>query len=121
MNIKISSISEAGVTGKERIVMKVLRDTDIGQYAVLRTGFRAPSPTTGVTDAYWFPDKPVRRNDIVVLYSKSGTESEKQLENGATAHFFYWRAGSNLWSDNEHAAVVIEVNEFDFITKGMQR
>lgn len=121
MNIKITSIAEPGVAGKERVVMKVLRDTDVGQYAVLRTGFRTPNPTTGVTDAYWFPDKAVRRNDIIVLYSKSGTVSEKNLESGATAHFFYWKLDRVLWSDSDHAAVVLEVNEFDFIIKGMQR
>lgn len=121
MNIKITSITDAGLAGRERVVMKVLRDTDVGLYAALRTGYRSPSPTTGVTDAYWFPDKPVKRDDLVVLYTKSGSASEKKLASGATAHFFYWGVEQPLWTTADRAVVLLEVNEFDFLAKGMMR
>src|SRR5205823_11802662 len=97
MNLKFSSIADRGIPTSERLVLKVVAKTDVGEYAVFRTGFSGSSVTIGVKNTFWFPDKPVAAGDLVVLYSKNGTESEKELEKGGKAHFFYWGAVGSLW------------------------
>lgn len=112
MNIKISSIADRGVPAKERLVLRVLADTDIGQYAVFRTGVTEGNVTIGVANVFWFPDKPVAVGDLVVLYSKHGTQGEKVLEGGGKAHFFYWGYQGSLWDANDKAAVVLHIDKW---------
>lgn len=112
MNLKFSSIADRGITAKERLVLEVVAKTDVGEYAVFRTGVSGTSVTVGVRNTFWFPDKPVAAGDLVVLYSKSGTESEKELERGTKAHFFYWGAGGSLWGGKEDAAVIAHIDEW---------
>jgi hypothetical protein len=109
MNVKIRSIVDAGVETKERIVMKVLSDTDIGHYAVFEALRRGEELSTAILDAYWFPDKSVKEGDLVILYTKSGTSSEKTSEGGKTSHFFYWGRTGSKWGSNESAPALLEI------------
>ena len=113
MTIKFESFADAGDLEKERVVMKAVTDTDIGQFALLRTLVNsAGNPTTGVTNAFWFPDKPINAGDLVVLYTKVGTPSEKALDSGKRAHFLYWGLSSSLWRNKTVAAVLLHVDEW---------
>ena len=71
MNLTITSIADPGELQKERLVLKVEIDTDVGFFAVFRVFVREGVMTNFVTDAYWFPNKAVSAGDQVVLYSKS--------------------------------------------------
>lgn len=110
MNLTISSFANNGDIGKERLILKANVDLDIGKYAVLYTELTADhNATAGSKLAYWFPDEEIKANDLVVLYSKNGTSSKKDLGNGRTAHFFYWERESPLWNDKSKGAVVLQV------------
>ena len=112
MNIKFSSIADSGVPADERLILKVLLDTDIGQFVVFRAKARNGSVTTGVETVFWFPDKAVKAGDLVVLYTKKGVTSEKILKNGNRAHFFHWGISSAIWDDKTMAAVILHVSEW---------
>jgi hypothetical protein len=95
MKLEIRSFADAGQQKKERVIIKALSDTDVGEYLLMCSDIaKDGSATAGRKTAYWFPDKEIRAGDLVVLYSKSGTDSEKQLESGGTAHSSIgdWRA-----------------------------
>ena len=114
MNIKIGSIADRGVPKKERLVLRILADTDIGEYAVFRTLTTAGGEvSTSVEQSYWFVDKAVSVGDQVILYTKQGTPSEKVLENGHTAHFFYWGHEDGVfWESTDYGAVLLHVDEW---------
>lgn len=113
MNLKLKSISDRGNSQKERVVIRVLEDTNIGFYLVLCTGFSDGSVNTGITETFWFPDIDVRSGDLLVLYSKPGTTSEKQLESGGKAHFFYWGNTQPLWNSNSRGVVLLRGNDWE--------
>lgn len=114
MRLEIRSFADAGNLEKERLILRVSSDTDIGEYAVLRSGTGSSgSPTSGRKMAYWFPDVNVNAGDIVVLYSKKGTRSEKPLTEGRTAHFFYWGSSTPLWVPGR-CAVVLLVSDWEY-------
>ena len=98
---------------KERIVLKARGTTDVGEFAVFRTTVASGVVTTGVLNAFWFPDKTVEPGDLVILYSKGGTQSEKRLPSGRTAHFFYWGAGPAIWSEDGVAPVLLHVDQWN--------
>jgi hypothetical protein len=112
VKVKIQSIADRGVPDKERIVMNVLSDTDIGGYAIFEASFRDGTVTTGVYDVFWFPDKQVNVGDYVVLYTKSGTQSEKTLKNGKKSHFFYWGSAGTKWDTKRSAPVLLLISEW---------
>lgn len=107
MKLKIRSVAEKGVEGKERLVIRVESHTNVGEFLVMCTGFANGSVNIGVTHTYWFPDKEVSAGDLIVLYTKSGTISEKKLESGSKAHFYYWGEQGSLWSASNKAAVLL--------------
>lgn len=106
MNLKLKSVADKGDPQKERLVIRVLNDTDTGEFLVMRTGFVNEAVNIGVSNTYWFPDKPVKAGDLVVLYTKSGTIKDKPLERAGTVHFFYWGESAALWNDANTAVVL---------------
>lgn len=106
MKVKITGIREAGNFQKERIVIRVGSACNIGEFMLLQTGFKNGSVNTGVYETFWFPDKPVRAGDYVVVYTKRGTSSEKPF-NEATSHFFYLGKSEPIWSRSERSAVLM--------------
>lgn len=118
MKLAIHSVAAPGDIGKERLVLKALSDTDVGDYAVLWSGIGdGGGPTSGRKRAYWFPDITVRAGDSVVLYTKKGDRSKKVLDGGGTAHFFYWGSETPLWDEN-HCAVLLFISEWDYAKGG---
>jgi hypothetical protein len=115
MKLEISSFANPGDLSRERIVLRVSGDIDVGDYAVFSSGVtRAGEPTSGRKAAYWFPDGEVKAGDLVVLYTKKGTSSAKSLDKGQrTAHFFYWGKETALWGNSEHCAVVLLIDEWE--------
>jgi hypothetical protein len=107
MSLKLKSIADKGDLQKERLVLSVINDTDLGFYALLRTSLNNGVVTTGVHNAFWFPYKSVKAGDLVVVYSKRGTESQKGVEGGRTAHFLYWGRTEPLWGTHDKGVVLL--------------
>ncbi|MFY7867162.1 hypothetical protein [Roseateles sp.] len=115
MNLKLRSVAGKGVAEEERLVIDVLRECELGEYAVFHTGFSVETGNVdiGVSNTFWFPNKEVRNGDLVVLYTKRGRSSEKALENGRKAYFFYWEKTGPLWSADDKAAVLLHAPEWE--------
>ena len=116
MKITIQSIADKGIKGKERLVLKVKSDTDIGDYIIIQAGYSDEQVTTDIHNTFWFPYKAVSAGDLVVLYTKSGRENEKELKSGRKAHFFYWGLNSSIWGLKDRAPVLLHAPEW--ISKG---
>ena len=113
MNIEIKGIRDGGVTNKERLVLKVIADDDIGYYVVFDTTFTEDGKISNkVRHSYWFPDKKVRAGDLVILYTKVGTQSETQNNDGSTSHFFYMGLDKTIWNKQGDCAVLLEARNW---------
>lgn len=112
MKIRIKSIVDKGVPDRERLVLRVLQDVDIGDFMLIRTGFEGNHVTTRVVNTFWFPDRSVSAGDIIVVYSKRGYGKEKEISDGRTAHFFYWGQDTPLWNNDDVAPVLLHAPEW---------
>jgi hypothetical protein len=113
MNVEIKYIADAGVEAKERLVLSVLREDDIGNYVVFDTTLTGQGQVSNrMRHSYWFPDKKVRSGDLVVLYTKTGTSSEKQNTDGSTTHFFYMNIDRTVWNTDGDCAVLLHVDNW---------
>lgn len=107
MKVKIRAIRDPGVPEKERLVLEVVQDDDIGHYAVFHTRVTGPGRVSSrIQKAYWFPDKQVRSGDVVSLYTKKGRDNERRNADDSTSHFFYWNLDAPLWVDKNVTAVL---------------
>ncbi|PLX89517.1 MAG: hypothetical protein C0618_01030 [Desulfuromonas sp.] len=112
MKVNIQSIVEKGNRDKERIILKAVNDTDIGDFIVVQTGFSDGQVTIDTYHTFWFPYKAVSAGDLVVLYTKSGKQNEKELRNGKKAHFFYWGLNGPIWNKKDRAPVLLHAPEW---------
>ncbi|WP_038972712.1 hypothetical protein [Bradyrhizobium genomosp. III] len=116
MSFKIENIASAGNLEKERIIIKVDKAGDAGEYILLRAiadGKDGLAQSGHVSDGFWFPDESeVVEGDLIVLYTKEGRRSRKKLSEGKTAHFFYWGRSEPIWDDEKHAAVLMKGEDY---------
>lgn len=107
MSIELRSIVDKGNLSKERLTFRVNSNSDIGDYVILQSGFADGEVTTDIHNAFWFSYKPVKKGDLIVLYTRSGSGSVKPLKQSGFAHFYYWGLNSAMWENSERAAVVL--------------
>lgn len=112
MKIDIQSVADKGNIEKERLVLRVKSDTDMGDYLVIQVGFHDGEVTIGTYNTFWFPYKSVSAGDLVVLYTKSGKENVKVLKGSRKSHFFYWGLSSTLWHREDRAPVLLHAPDW---------
>ena len=115
MTLLAKSVKEPQNFDKERFVMKATENLQVGRYAVFRCTKEGDIGVSDgkLDDAYWFPDKVVSEGDLVVLYSKPGVISEKSIEDGKKAHFFYWCKETSMW-DGDTIPVLVKISSYQF-------
>lgn len=106
MNLQLKNVADKGDPKKERLIIRVLNDTALGEYILLRTGVTEGLVNIGVTSTFWFPDKTILARDLVVVYSRTGNTQEKKRDDGTTVHFFYWDQPTAVWQNRDTAVVL---------------
>ncbi len=107
MNLVIEEIEHAGDLERERVVFTVLKEDNIGFYLLLHTGATDEGKATGrVRGTFWFPDKKVKANDLVVLYTKEGYP-RRGINADGTSTYFYYRGLREAVLKKSNSAVVL--------------
>lgn len=107
MNLVIQEIEHAGDLDRERVVFSVLKEDNIGFYLLLHTGATDEGKATGrVRGTFWFPDRKVKGNDHVVLYTKAGY-SRRVIDGDGTSTYFYYRGLREAVLKKANSAVVL--------------
>lgn len=112
MKLKISEIIDHG-HDDERIVLNVLEDTNIGEFLILDTTYNNGKVSNKVRHPYWFPDKKVKKGDLVILYTTEGINHSRDNTVGSTSHFFYWGLGNNVWNNDGDCALLLHVDDWE--------
>ena len=112
MRLEIQSVVDQGRADRERLVLRVRADMDVGDYILIQSDFQGDSVTIATHHTYWFPYKAVKSGDLVVLYTKSGWINEKVLPDGKRVHFFYWGLDEPIWSGEDRAPVLLHAPEW---------
>src|SRR4051812_35044129 len=90
MRLKLSKIEDSGILEKERVVFRVLTSGAIGNYLISKTEKNGEGISAKISGTFWLPDKEVKKDDLVVIYSKAGINTSSTNIKGNTSHFFYW-------------------------------
>lgn len=117
MNIKIVKILDAGAANKEKLQLKAVADDNIGNYVVFDTLQIEPGRIASIPkNAYWFPDRNVKGNDIIFLYTGPGKNYETKNEDGTTTWYFYWGRNVTLWKNKNSSAALLRIHDWEYRT-----
>jgi hypothetical protein len=117
MNLTIDKFVDKGVLEKERVILKVSADDQLGDYVLLKTKMLEEKTVSNeVTHTYWFGDQEVKSGDLVVIYTKVGVDNSRKNESGNTSHFYYWNKTEPLWLDDADSLVVMKSLTWRFKT-----
>lgn len=107
MKLELRSIVSAGEIANERLSLRALDDLDVGDYLVAQSGYVDDSPTTTFYHTFWFPFKIIQKGDLVVVYTKVGNTTERVLDRGNKAHFYYLDLSTPIWTRPDRGAVLL--------------
>lgn len=106
MKLEIKYIKDRG-TAEERVVLIANEDCDIGKYFVFTSKKIGEKISyTNLKKPFWFPDKFVKKGDLVILYTKAGSSSFKVNKDGSSSHFYYRGLSSPALMENQFALLV---------------
>ena len=111
MSLVIRGARHKGILAEEKIVLVAEADMDIGQYILFDTTYISDSEISSkVRHSFWLPDFKVDAGDLVVVYTKDGTQKQKTNEDQSKTLFLYWGLGRTVWNQGEDCAVLVKVD-----------
>jgi len=111
MNLKIRSIHGHGKASEEYVIIDVLNDCNAHYYMVADTTYVQPGTVSNkVRHTYWFHQTDLKKGDLLVLHTGSGTDSSVKQSNGSTHYQRYWGLKSAVWNDDGDGAILFEMN-----------
>ena len=113
MNLELRGVENVGDINRERVILRATKDADIGRFAIFKCRTTTDDAVASgyIPAAYWFPDKKIKAGDLVVLYTKEGTRSEKTGEAGNT-YFYYWGRTEPQWKG--HIAALVSTSTWEY-------
>lgn len=113
MKLSIQFVKEHGNLKDERIVLKALENTDVGNYMLADTTYIDEGGVSNkLRHTFWIPDKEVDKGDLIVVYTKEGKDSTKSNKSGNKTHFFYWGLERTIWNKDEDAAAIFSISDW---------
>lgn len=111
MNIAIDYIKDPGNLEKERIVFAVKNDEQLGKYLIAESYLLDNSRFSAkIRNTFWFPDQELKQGDVVVLYTKAGSNNTIKNEDGSTTYFYYWGLSEPHLNDNKPCVVLFDAS-----------
>ena len=116
LNIEIVKIIDRGIAGKERLYLKSRAFTDLNYYIVISTTqIKDDKIIADPKNFFWFPSKNVKPNDSIILYTKSGKDSERKNSDGTNSYFFYWGLKNTILTNESEVLVLLELSSWQTI------
>jgi hypothetical protein len=107
--LAITGIGDKGALDKERIGFKASTAVDLRNFLVFRTTIGESGFFNRSKDAYWFAPTAVNAGDMVVLYTRTGTDSFLANADGTKTYFRFWNLSEPIFTSAPDGVVLAEV------------
>ena len=100
-------------TGNERIVFKVLEDTNMSYYLLLDNTYDQAGSLSNVNrHCFAFPNVNVQRGDFIILYTGVGQQKSFKNKAQTTTYVFYWgfEGEGSVWNDASDRAFIVRIS-----------
>lgn len=120
MNLKIISVHNHGDFDKEYVLMRALEDCDVGRFILADSTYTEDGNISNkVRHTFWFPDKKIKKGELVSVWTRSGKMTEATSESGTPIHRFYWGLETAVWNDDGDCAVLLDIRDWQtFVARG---
>lgn len=109
MKLEILNIQGGGDHTKEYVLLKVLAACNLQDHILADTTFGDDGKSNLVRHTFWFPDRVVKKDDRVVIYTKAGKAKLGKTKADHPAHFLYWGLDEAVWNNDGDRAILIEI------------
>ena len=112
MDIQFYIVKDPGIAEKERVILKVTKDTDLGGYLIATSKENEDNKTISSTlsNVLWLSDQKLKAGDLVVIYTKSGKVGKVSNKDGSTSYFYYWGLTSPIGNNRRNTVVLFDTN-----------
>lgn len=111
MNIKIIGIKDPGNKEKERIVISVDNQIDLGKYLIaISNELPDEMISSDIKHVKWLSDQALEAGDQVVIYTKSGNKASIKNSDGSTSYFYYWDLPNPIGADETVGVILFETS-----------
>lgn len=118
MKFKIKGIREPGNLDKERVVIEILEDGNVGTLIITSTSIQTEnSVSPKIKNPYWVPDQDVKKGDLIVVYTKSGKKNTRVNEDNTSSYFFYIGIEEAVYGDSKNTPVVFDIGNWQFLRR----
>lgn len=121
MKFNLQGLKNPGDVEKERVVIEILEDGNVGQLLVAST-IQADdnSVSPRISNPYWIPDQDVKKGDLVIVYTKSGQKSNRKNETDSYSYFFYIGMDSSIYDESNKTTVVFDISNWLFVHRDQE-
>ena len=111
MNLEIVSVHGQGDQEKEHVLLRVKSDCSVGHFLLADSTYTNDTHVSNkVRHTYWFPDKNVKADEYVSLWTKNGTSTSDTMKDGTPIHRFFWNLGKPVWNDSGDCAILFDLS-----------
>jgi hypothetical protein len=115
MKLEIISVHNHGDYDKEYVRLQAREDCDVGRYLLADTTYTNDGKVSNkLRHTYWFPDKNIKKGDLVCVWTKPGANATTSTSTGTPIHHFYWNLQTAVWNDEGDCAALLETNTWQF-------
>lgn len=113
MKLIIKQVKDHGTIKNERIILQAIDNVDVGYYMIADTTYiNKDEVSNKLRHTFWMPDKIIKKDDLIVIYTKNGKDSINNNKSGTQTHFFYWGLEKTIWNIEEDAAAIFSINDW---------
>lgn len=113
MELVITGIGNKGQLAEERVGFKVQKKCNLKNYFIFSTHFMEAGFYNRSKNSFWFPPREANIGDIVVLYTKAGTDSSQKNDDDTTTYYYHWGLTESIFTSENHGVVIGEVNDWN--------
>lgn len=113
MDIQFYIVKDSGDPEKERVILRVQKNTDLGSYLIATSTENTDNKTISseLSNVLWLPDQKLQSGDLVVIYTKKGKEGKVVNKDGSTSYFYYWGLSKPI-GENRRSTIVLFDSEW---------
>ncbi|KHE07672.1 hypothetical protein [Citrobacter braakii] len=111
MKAKVRTIHGHGKANEEYVIIDVNEDCNANRLMLADTTYTSETTISNKTrHTFWFKAIDLKKGDVIVLYTGSGTDQSKSQTNGTTIYYRYWGLKTAVWNDDGDGAILFDIN-----------
>ncbi|MCK4227623.1 hypothetical protein J2N90_04220 [Enterobacter asburiae] len=115
MNIRVLNVVGHGELDKEHIVLTSNAQANLWDYILSDSTYHGDGSVSNkhrhVFDFDELAAITLKKDDLVLLFTKNGKFGIHTLPSGAKAYFIYWGLNETVWNKDGDEAILIKVSE----------